>query len=386
VTRHRPARAILGCAGLIVATVGLAPLPAAADTVALTCVGDDSVAPGQVVSGFEPQDQLVNILLDNFPDRSAAVLEAASGDAAVEGRLEVDAPPAVTPGAQDVDFVASLLLGDAFDLPTSATALDQIEIELTAGDGVTGAPVVATGGPTTQPQPPPAAVESAFAGPFDITAGIGDEATWDLTRLDVVLTFEADPNTIEIPVPDDGPWLVVGPSDVTIGLRCTTTGSPTASALVLPHPTPAGPVVPHLDITTTVDTPVEIDLLAGVEDGPAAPTDRDTVEILASPEAGALGGPIDGVVTYTPDPGYAGPDRFAYQVCTEPYDLAEPTEAPAGRGQLSDIVSCNAALVSLTVIEDTGTTTTTETSVVTGPSQCACRVAEPQPEPPTFTG
>jgi len=67
--------------------------------------------------------------------------------------------------------------------------------------------------------------------------------------------------------------------------------------------------------TTSVDTPVDIDVLANDSD-PDGVVDPTSVTITQDPTNGSVSiDPVTGVVTYTPDPGYEGVDSFIYQVC-----------------------------------------------------------------------
>lgn len=64
------------------------------------------------------------------------------------------------------------------------------------------------------------------------------------------------------------------------------------------------------EVTTPVDTPVTIDVLAN---------DRYVGEVLVSlqigPSHGLVGPWTNGTITYYPDPGFFGTDSFTYQIC-----------------------------------------------------------------------
>ena len=133
------------------------------------------------------------------------------------------------------------------------------------------------------------------------------------------------------------------------------------------------------------DTPVEIDLLAEVEDGPAAPTDPASLEIFIDPSQGTVSEPIDGVVTYTPNAGYVGDDNFAYLVCTEPYVPEHDHERRSTRGEIEEITSCNAGVVTITMEADEEPTTTT-TEATTSTTTPTNTPAPPQQVAGNFTG
>lgn len=69
--------------------------------------------------------------------------------------------------------------------------------------------------------------------------------------------------------------------------------------------------------TTDVDVPVEIDVL-GNDFARLGVLDKTSVIITQQPLHGSLSiDPVTGVVTYTPDPGYSGPDSFKYTVAID---------------------------------------------------------------------
>ncbi len=76
------------------------------------------------------------------------------------------------------------------------------------------------------------------------------------------------------------------------------------------------PVAINDSASTTIDTPVVINVLANDSDpdGPLMP--GGTVAVTSGPTSGSTSvNPTTGAITYTPSPGYTGPDAFTYQVC-----------------------------------------------------------------------
>jgi ferredoxin len=66
--------------------------------------------------------------------------------------------------------------------------------------------------------------------------------------------------------------------------------------------------------TTTADNSVPIGVTANDSD-PDGNLDASTVQVTVDPTNGSVGCAANGVCTYTPDPGFSGPDSFEYQVC-----------------------------------------------------------------------
>ncbi|WP_158277224.1 Ig-like domain-containing protein [Serinibacter arcticus] len=98
--------------------------------------------------------------------------------------------------------------------------------------------------------------------------------------------------------------------------------------------------------TTPPATPVEIDVLEN-DSATGAPLDATSVTITTQPANGTVDvDPVSGLVTYTPNDGFAGVDTFVYSVC----DISTPTPV------------CLTATVTVTVlnevdaVDDTATT------------------------------
>jgi len=73
---------------------------------------------------------------------------------------------------------------------------------------------------------------------------------------------------------------------------------------------PAAPIAVDDEVTTPVDTPVTIDVLANdFYDG------QVIVSIQVFPQYGILGILDVGIFEYTPNPGFIGTDSFTYQIC-----------------------------------------------------------------------
>lgn len=348
-------------AALIAATLAVAASgPANALTVDVVCTGDDSVQEGSLSS----PNVAINAVIQGLPwatapDQSQGVLELQGVSEINAGVSATTDPASVEQGAGDITFLVGIQFGSSLDLPTDELDISDMLFELTPASGVTGAPLVGEPPPITVPLPPPAS-SLPFTAPFNVTADIGGEATWDLTAAEIGIAFripggttiDVDGNPVTLPAD--------APIDVQLGLSCEPQSNPIVRALVLPPEDPDGPVVPDLAVTTPEDTPVEIDLLAEVGEGPAAPTDPASLEIFIDPSEGTVSDPIDGVVTYTPNTGYVGDDNFAYLVCTEPYlpEIVEPDVLVRGELQ-QEITSCNAGVVTITVEADEEPTTTT---------------------------
>jgi uncharacterized repeat protein (TIGR01451 family) len=75
------------------------------------------------------------------------------------------------------------------------------------------------------------------------------------------------------------------------------------------------PTVVDDSATTDEDVPVDIDVLANDSDADGD-LDPTSVTVTSGPANGTISvDPLTGVVTYTPDPDYNGPDSFDYEVC-----------------------------------------------------------------------
>ena len=88
-------------------------------------------------------------------------------------------------------------------------------------------------------------------------------------------------------------------------------GIDTASVLVTITAVNDAPVAVDDDASTPHDTPAVIDLLANDTDVDSSPL---LIQSLGTPLHGTLLDHGDGTVTYTPAPGYIGPDSFVYVV------------------------------------------------------------------------
>jgi hypothetical protein len=73
---------------------------------------------------------------------------------------------------------------------------------------------------------------------------------------------------------------------------------------------PAAPVAVDDEVTTPVDTPVNINVLAN-----DIYVDLASVVLQLGPSAGQVGPWDGGTITYYPDPGFLGTDSFTYQIC-----------------------------------------------------------------------
>ena len=64
------------------------------------------------------------------------------------------------------------------------------------------------------------------------------------------------------------------------------------------------------EVTTPVDTPVTIDVLAN-----DAYVGSVVVSLQSGPSSGVVDPWVDGTITYYPDPGFFGTDSFTYRIC-----------------------------------------------------------------------
>ena len=108
----------------------------------------------------------------------------------------------------------------------------------------------------------------------------------------------------------------------------------TAVATITINPAPVVPVVTAVDDakTTTVDTPVDVDLLVNdtVTNGTLDPA---SVNVTVDPAHGTVVvDPATGKATYKPNAGYTGTDTFTYEVCS----VEDPTV-------------CDTAVVTITI-------------------------------------
>lgn len=382
-TGHRRKSAVFVAAALVATALAVGGSgPAGALTVPVTCTGSDSVRPGTVTAEEAALQPAIDLFLAGLgPNKSQEILgiqDIESIDATVSARTD---PASVAQGSSDIDFFVGLGFGSGLTLPVDSIKLTDILFELTPASGVTGAPLQGTPGDITVPLPPPAGGEQGpFTGTFDVTADIGGEATWDLSKAQVGIELTIPANTpLGEALPDGLPTaLTIG-----LGLNCVPGSNPIVRSLVLPPNDPDGPVVPDQSFTTDQDTPITMDLLAEVTDGPVAETDRDSLEIFIDPAQGTLTEPDDGSVTYTPDAGYVGDDSFAYLVCTVPYVLETST-----RGAGVEITSCNAGVVTVTMaaVLDESATTSTTASTTTTTAPAGGGAAQPQNVTASFTG
>jgi hypothetical protein len=282
--------------------------PSGAASATLTCGADDSVLQG-MVNGTEVPSQTI---IDTIGARAdPPVPPPVTFESGLSMRIE---PTVLPPGAQDIDFFASLssdlLDGDvATDAGVTEIELSEIEFEVSAADGVTGDPVVAdVPDVVVDLTAPPSDNEAGpFSGAFEVTGPIGSLATFELTHAQIGIAFVFP-----------GPPLL----DVQFGISCEqTSADPIISAFILPSDAD-GPVVPALATETDFETPVDVDLLEGIGEGPVAATDESTVGIVGDPSNGSVS-LDDGIAAYTPDDGFEGEDQFAYQVCTVPFTAVE---------------------------------------------------------------
>ncbi|MGH2711435.1 MAG: Ig-like domain-containing protein, partial [Actinomycetota bacterium] len=100
----------------------------------------------------------------------------------------------------------------------------------------------------------------------------------------------------------------------TDGACDTATVNITVTAPPPPPPVNNPPVATDDVATTAADTSVPIGVTANDFD-PDGNLDPSTAQITVVPPNGSVTCAANGVCTYTPDPGFSGPDSFEYQVC-----------------------------------------------------------------------
>ncbi|GIF11130.1 Ig-like domain-containing protein [Actinoplanes teichomyceticus] len=96
----------------------------------------------------------------------------------------------------------------------------------------------------------------------------------------------------------------------TFGYTITDPNGGTASALITVTVGNAPPVAVDVSVTTAYLTPAPVDVLTGASDPNPGPT--FLVIGASDPAHGVVVRNPDGTLTYTPDPGWSGPDRFTY--------------------------------------------------------------------------
>ncbi|WP_257957529.1 Ig-like domain-containing protein, partial [Parapedobacter tibetensis] len=142
-----------------------------------------------------------------------------------------------------------------------------------------------------------------------------DSTTVTITTPPTNGTVEVDPETGDITyTPDPG---YTGPDtfEYTVDDENGVPSNPATVTVDVVEPEP--PVANDDGAMTTVYTPVTIPVLDNDEDGDA-PLDSTTVTITTPPTNGTVEvDPETGDITYTPDPGYTGPDTFEYTVDDE---------------------------------------------------------------------
>lgn len=289
--------------------------PVDADTIDVECVADDSVQQGLGTLNGNPlvnDSQAVMDLIGSQAD--PPVPSPATITSPIKGTIN---PSSVPPGSSDLDFTVTLLIDSVFlsgleDNGISSVDFSNMAFTLAPGSGVTGSTFTVNTPDTSIDVSDPTFPGITVTKTYDVTAPIGEMATWDLTDSQVALHLTIPPSAT-----------IPGTVELDWGMSCTAS-DPLITATVLPPFQAGGPIVPELDVETDEGVPVDVDLLSGVEPGDAA-TDPDSLEILADPSDGTVS--LDGgIATYTPDAGFVGDDQFAYQVCTVPFSVGGVNE------------------------------------------------------------
>lgn len=125
-----------------------------------------------------------------------------------------------------------------------------------------------------------------------------------------------------------------------------------AAGLTCPLGVNTPPVASDLNVTTSVNTPVEITLVATDADG-----DPLTFSIATGPVYGSLSDIVGDRVTYTPDADYVGPDSFTY-TAFDGIDTSDPatvsiTVEPEDAPPADTVIDTDTTMTTFTVAEGT---------------------------------
>ena len=245
-----------------------APLDAAVGTITLGAGGAFTFVPA---AGFAGQVVLPYVVSDGLGQQASASLT-----------LVVNDPPQLAPVEREVTGAA---VGTTVTVPVA--------------DFVVGLGVVAGDDP-----------------------GDGDEDGIGVVTVDGLCTVDAEVGVVSLVVP-----AAAGATTCTVTV-CEElpagAAEVCATAALTVTVVNGTPVAQPDTATTPEDTPVAVDVTANDADPDG---DALTVAVVTPPAHGTVELGEDGVITYTPDPDYNGPDAFSYQVCDALGACAEATVA-----------------------------------------------------------
>lgn len=343
-----------GAATALAATTAIVVAPTTVDAgiVDVSCTGDDSVLQGELKANGTVVEAFPNPFggtIDTTTSQGILDLLGVMADPPAEPPTVIDAqvqvtpsPSSFAPGTQDISFLVTTILPASLteglvDMGINEIDIANSQVTIEAGQGVTGPAlvvnppdqkvIVADGIPTAGP----------FTQSYDVTGANGSEVTFNLTQAQLGFSLAGN---IEA-----APGVVV-PFEVQAGVQCTPSGNPVAAGLVVD---PNGPVTPGVELVTVEGQSVSADLNEYVADGPAAPNDPSSLELVTQPNDGTATLGTDGVVTYAPNAGFVGNDSFQYRICTQQFVTVE------GQDQIDELtVAMPQGIFALTV---DGTTT-----------------------------
>ncbi len=267
-------------------------------------------APGDDRGEFDAANGRLVVRLGTGATASAGGVLAPLATTRVRFRVRVDdgLPPGTAIENQGQVSFRGQTLGGSFSGATDgddAAAGDQPTVLRT------NAAPVARDDPATTAEDTPVAI-TILANDSDVDGNL-DPTTVTITTGPAHGTVAVNPTTgvvIYTPAPN-----YTGPDQFTYRV-CDSAGACDRAVVdITVTPVPDPPAAANDTATTDEDTPVVINVLANDTD-PEGDLDPTTVSVPSAPAHGSTSvNPVNGRITYTPDPDYHGPDTFTYQVC-----------------------------------------------------------------------
>ena len=268
-------------------------------TVTVTPVNDPPATP-PAGSFTTPEDTPHGGTLPGSTDPEGDPLTYGGASDPAHGDVTVDADGAFT-YTPDPDYAGPDSFTYTLCDPSSACATGTVTVTVTP---VNDAPVMPPGDAFTTPEDTPHT--ATLPGSVDPD---GDAVTFAAVTQPAHGTVTVQPDGDYTYTPDahyHGPdsftYAVCDPSDACAQATVTVTVTPV-------NDTPAGPS--GASVTTAEDTPHSGALPGGTD----ADGDPLTFRVGTEPAHGDVTVGSDGSFTYTPDPDYAGPDSFTYEIC-----------------------------------------------------------------------